>query len=248
MPHKIVPDKKKHHGAGHRGRLRERLLQRGGEALHDHELVEYLLTLAIPRRDTKIIAKQLIAHYGSLAALFAAVALRVTWLPDWLRALLMFGAIIFGAAGVVTAWNWITYNAAYRIGELSKARVAGPYLLSVGLSGLSAKQTDLIARHDIVGISGIVGDDDITWTIHAPGGDIPWQFMADFLEKSTETDPYLWPIRKHEEMGWPDSENLCTITTNLIKHKGWAEPSSGPYTARLTTALGIVAGKFQVEV
>jgi len=81
MPEKKVV-KKEHHGAGHRGRLRERLLQRGGEALHDHELVEYLLTLVIRRRDTKVIAKQLIAHYGSLAALFAADAENIANQPD----------------------------------------------------------------------------------------------------------------------------------------------------------------------
>jgi DNA repair protein RadC len=60
------------YGKGHRERLRKRLLAQGGDALQDHELVEYLLALAIPRRDTKPLAKQLIAHYGSLAGLFAA--------------------------------------------------------------------------------------------------------------------------------------------------------------------------------
>ena len=60
------------YGKGHRGRLRERLLENGGESLLDHELVEYLLSLAIPRRDTKPLAKQLISYYGSLPALFAA--------------------------------------------------------------------------------------------------------------------------------------------------------------------------------
>ena len=59
---------------GHRARLRSRLLVQGGNDLHDHELVEYLLALAIPRRDTKELAKQLIAQYGSLAGLFAADA------------------------------------------------------------------------------------------------------------------------------------------------------------------------------
>ena len=39
--------------AGHRARLRQRLFEGGGKALLDHELVEYLLALAIPRRDTK---------------------------------------------------------------------------------------------------------------------------------------------------------------------------------------------------
>jgi DNA repair protein RadC len=67
-------DKAENYGEGHRERLRDRLLENGGDALMDHELVEYLLTLAIPRIDTKPIAKQLIAHYGSLSALFTADA------------------------------------------------------------------------------------------------------------------------------------------------------------------------------
>jgi len=61
-----------HHGAGHRARLRERLLNTDGTGLHDHEIVEYLLTLAIPRRDTKPLAKQLIDHFGSLAGVLTA--------------------------------------------------------------------------------------------------------------------------------------------------------------------------------
>jgi DNA repair protein RadC len=69
-----MSEKSDHHGTGHRARLRERLLRQGGDALHDHELVEYLLALAIPRRDTKPLAKQLIDSYGSLAALFTADA------------------------------------------------------------------------------------------------------------------------------------------------------------------------------
>jgi DNA repair protein RadC len=65
-------DKQEHYGEGHRERLRERLLGKGGDALMDHELLEYLLMLAIPRIDTKPIAKQLIAHYGNLSSVFAA--------------------------------------------------------------------------------------------------------------------------------------------------------------------------------
>jgi len=50
--------------SGHRARLRQRLFEGGGKALLDHELVEYLLTLAIPRRDTKAQAKAMIARFG----------------------------------------------------------------------------------------------------------------------------------------------------------------------------------------
>lgn len=63
---------KAHHGKGHRSRLRQRLLDGGGDALLDHELIEYLLGLAIPRRDTKPLAKELIDTFGGLSALLTA--------------------------------------------------------------------------------------------------------------------------------------------------------------------------------
>lgn len=58
--------------AGHRARLRQRLIEQGGDALLDHELVEYLLALAIPRRDTKPLAKALLAEFGGVGGLFSA--------------------------------------------------------------------------------------------------------------------------------------------------------------------------------
>ncbi|MBU0555483.1 MAG: DNA repair protein RadC [Alphaproteobacteria bacterium] len=61
-----------HDGVGHRARLRQRLAEGGPEALLDHELIEYLLALAIPRRDTKPLAKVLIAHFGSLGGVLSA--------------------------------------------------------------------------------------------------------------------------------------------------------------------------------
>jgi DNA repair protein RadC len=60
--------------AGHRARLRQRLFEGGDKALLDHELVEYLLGLAIPRRDTKKEAKALIAKFGGLGPLLGADA------------------------------------------------------------------------------------------------------------------------------------------------------------------------------
>lgn len=59
-------------GTGHRARLRKRLIEGGHDALLDHELVEYLLALAIPRRDTKPLAKRLIGEFGGLGALLSA--------------------------------------------------------------------------------------------------------------------------------------------------------------------------------
>ena len=61
-----------HDGAGHRARLRHKLAKSGGDALHDHELIEYLLALAIPRRDTKPLAKALLREFDGIGGLMAA--------------------------------------------------------------------------------------------------------------------------------------------------------------------------------
>ncbi len=56
---------------GHRERLRTRLLD-DAEGLHDYELIEYLLMLAIPRIDTKPMAKALMREFGGIGAALAA--------------------------------------------------------------------------------------------------------------------------------------------------------------------------------
>jgi DNA repair protein RadC len=57
---------------GHRARMRSKLLKAGAEALADHELLEMVLFLALPRRDTKPIARALLARFGSFAGAVAA--------------------------------------------------------------------------------------------------------------------------------------------------------------------------------
>ncbi|MBX9805881.1 MAG: DNA repair protein RadC [Alphaproteobacteria bacterium] len=57
---------------GHRARLRERFAQAQGLGLADYELLELLLFLALPRSDTKPLAKALLQKFGSLAALLKA--------------------------------------------------------------------------------------------------------------------------------------------------------------------------------
>lgn len=55
----------------HRRRMRERLFTAGPEALADYELLEMVL-FAVPRVDTKPLAKALIARFGSFAAAISA--------------------------------------------------------------------------------------------------------------------------------------------------------------------------------
>lgn len=57
---------------GHRERMREKLLTRGPDALADYELLEMLLFQAMPKGDTKPLAKSLINRFGSFANVLAA--------------------------------------------------------------------------------------------------------------------------------------------------------------------------------
>jgi DNA repair protein RadC len=63
--------------AGHRERLRARFLKDGAEAMPDYELLEMTLFAAIPRRDTKPLAKALLKRFGSFAEVIAAPRARL---------------------------------------------------------------------------------------------------------------------------------------------------------------------------
>jgi DNA repair protein RadC len=65
------------HYYGHRERLRERFREAGAEALSDYELLEAVLFRALPRRDVKPLAKELIATFGSFAEVIAAPEARL---------------------------------------------------------------------------------------------------------------------------------------------------------------------------
>ena len=57
---------------GHRNRMREKIARSGPDALLDHEMLEMLLFLALPRRDTKPIARALLNRFGDFAGTIAA--------------------------------------------------------------------------------------------------------------------------------------------------------------------------------
>lgn len=64
--------KTKPHYLGHRKRLRDRFVKAGFEGLADYEVVELLLTLAIPRSDVKQPAKALLQKFGNVRAVLDA--------------------------------------------------------------------------------------------------------------------------------------------------------------------------------
>ena len=65
------------HYHGHRERLRARFRDAGPDALSDYELLELVLFRAIPQRDVKPLAKELIATFGSFAEVVGAPRARL---------------------------------------------------------------------------------------------------------------------------------------------------------------------------
>ena len=59
---------------GHRERLRARFLADDGASMPDYEVLELLLTMSIPRRDVKPLAKKLVAQYGDIGGVLHAPA------------------------------------------------------------------------------------------------------------------------------------------------------------------------------
>ena len=72
----------KPHYYGHRKRLRERFTKSGFSGMTEHEVIELLLTLAIPRKDVKEPAKLLLARFGNLKGIFEAPLEELRSVPE----------------------------------------------------------------------------------------------------------------------------------------------------------------------
>ena len=57
---------------GHRQRLKARFISDRGRSMPDYELLEMILMYALPRKDVKPLAKNIIRHYTNLANVLAA--------------------------------------------------------------------------------------------------------------------------------------------------------------------------------
>lgn len=71
MSNEKEPTKQPHY-LGHRSRLKEKLIHGNGTDLSDYERLEMILALAIPRRDVKPLAKELLAEFKTLPSVLNA--------------------------------------------------------------------------------------------------------------------------------------------------------------------------------
>jgi len=65
------------HYHGHRTRLRQRFIENGANTLNEYEILELILFRAIPRKDTKPLAKSLLNKFGNFAEVINAPDIRL---------------------------------------------------------------------------------------------------------------------------------------------------------------------------
>lgn len=177
-----------------------------------------------------------------LAALAVSIAWKARDLPDWVRLFVVLLAIVFGAAGVATMFDWLSHNMAQRLREINTARTWGAVNLANAFRGLTAAQTESVLAGEKVGMLLIPSDDEPMLFVRGLTRSIPWDTVEEFLQLSVQTEPFLYPVR---EFG---NEAFATDLTNLIVSRGWANAATGPYSAKLTKPLEWVAQRFWVEI
>lgn len=101
MAQEPLADPKPHYH-GHRERLRTRFVESGADALADYEVLELLLFRSIPRRDTKQLAKDMIARFGSLADVLSAPHERLCEVPGVKSATAIDLSLVRAAADALT--------------------------------------------------------------------------------------------------------------------------------------------------
>jgi DNA repair protein RadC len=99
--------------ADHRKRLRSRFMEGGAQAVPDYELLELVLFRAIPRRDVKPLARELIDHFGDFNRVMTAT-------PERLKAVSGIGEAVITELKVVEA-------AAHR---MARSRILKRHVLS----------------------------------------------------------------------------------------------------------------------
>lgn len=176
-----------------------------------------------------------------VAALALAIVLRVH-LPDWLRFWLASIALIFGAIGLVTVINWLTYTSAARIRDMADARTYGARAMANAIRDMSSSKAEAILSMNQVYIEMIADETEPVFLVRTLTGVVPFDFVVEFMEQSATTDPYLWPVRECANKDWGSA------LTRLIVAKGWAEESTGPLPAKITKPMKYIASRFGVEL
>ncbi|WP_338331516.1 JAB domain-containing protein [Acetobacter sp. LMG 32666] len=147
--------------AGHRKRMRQRVLAHGAGALADYELLEMLLFYAVPRRDTKPLAKSLINQFGSFSAVLESAS-------DVLHG----AGMPLGASALCTQ---LPHVAACLVHDGSSGRAyLGDWdsLVQYCNTALQAEERPQMRMLLLDSRNTLLVDEQLAWPMHAPAEDV----------------------------------------------------------------------------
>ena len=152
---------------GHRERLRRRFRESGADALPDYELLEMILFRAVPRRDTKPLAKAILAHFGSFTEALNAPEERLKEVPGLGEAAITEIKLVRAAAlrlvrgevleqPVLSSWSQVLDNC--RASMASRPRSNSAFCSSTSATRSSRTSAAKRHRRSHVGLSARGGE------------------------------------------------------------------------------------------
>lgn len=170
----------------------------------------------------------------------------------WIKASIILIAGILGFFATATLIIAAMEIYARLIFQINDARSWATVRVSQSFHGLGTKALEIIERYETLPVEGLLGNiGRVSWSVHAPLGNVPLQAFQDFLEMSNESKPYLWPIHQHskfyDKYEWSNSEWLLTNMTHALVDAGWATAEEGK-PARLNFTYEEVCREFGVDV
>jgi len=118
---------------GHRARLRERFLRSGFEGMLDYEVMELLLTILIPQRDVKPLAKRLLAEFGWVSKVLDAP-------PEQLRQIPGLGEVSVANLKIIRALH--TYYLGQKCAEAGELLTRPELVANFARTKLGARQRE----------------------------------------------------------------------------------------------------------
>jgi hypothetical protein len=176
------------------------------------------------------------------AALFLALVVKVKPMPEWIRMFLALMALVLGTIGLFTLVDWVSYVATERVRAYQIAKSTAIRMVAQAVRELTASQTEAVFALDQTYITLIADEAGPVFLVRTLSRDVPFSAVEEFLQRSADTRPFLYPVREFGNKEW------AAAITNLIVARGWAERGVGPMPAKATRDIAWIAARFGVSL
>ena len=155
-----------------------------------------------------------------------------------LRGVLVALAIVFACVAIGTGLDWLIGRIADWVKAFRESYYGPQVRVLEAIKGMTPAQLALAGYYSPFRAEARMAGGNLQWWLHTPGGDIPYGWVGEYLEKCALKYPELIP-----QHGMPDSLNLEYVRdfTELMVANGLATPAIGRRAAQWKYPLSEVA-------